>query len=157
MNPMSLVEQAKEMTGERFGKSNSFPTIGSTISVEVELYGPFGILSPQVRGGIMKHILTALSTLILFVGLTAGGTLMAAQQKAPKQKGKPATTFDQNIYRQKQETLKQQIRQEEKILKADKKRYGKDHPTVNADRQRLQNKEKALKDLQKTQKKVNRK
>ncbi len=105
----------------------------------------------------MKHIITALSTLILLTGLAAGGTLMAAQQKAPKQKSKPATTFEQNIYKQKQETLKQQIHQEEKILKADKKRYGKDHPTVHADRQRLKNKEKALKDLHKAQKKVNKK
>lgn len=100
----------------------------------------------------MRHVITALSTLLILAWLAAAGT--AAAQKASKQKYKPTTTFDQNIYKQKQQTLKQQIRQEEKILKADKKRYGKDHPTVNADRQRLKNKEKALKDLQKTQKKV---
>ncbi len=103
----------------------------------------------------MKRVITALSTLFLLAGLAATGA--AAPQKTHKPKSKPATTFDQNIYKQKQETLKQQIRQEEKILKADKKRYGKDHPTVNADRQRLKNKEKALKDLHKTQKKVNKK
>jgi heme-binding NEAT domain protein len=109
----------------------------------------------------MRRFAQALSVLALMIGLVAGVTLMAAPQKAPKQTSKPvtrkapkqtnkpATALNQNLYKQQSRMLKIQIKDDQKRLKSNQRQYGKEHPTVKADRQQLQKNEKALKQLQK--------